>query len=552
MDDLPNELLLCVFRYLHPFDVLFSFAGLNERFQRLTDPFVSVIDCTGNTLSYQHFLFFFQKLAPKLGDRVRSLTLNGEYQIRLVYPHLRHLRQLRSLTVKTDWYVDETERCVQRVLSTSTSLNDLSLSDWFGLRIVSVVSPNSVTSLKFTNLTYSYLPEVGDGRGMGPMPAITHLSISTRSMPALIKFCRLMPNVENLTVSILSPVDWNSFDFFIVPRKLRKLQLECGYDRGCRDEVTFDMLHKILHRFRRYVHSLTLIIFNAESALSDYDHFLRLTNSFEHLNQFEYHLCTEYRPDARFPRVRQTPFPYYSTYTRPRPCSAYFPSHQCTSSYAAHANFDGELTHRELFSCTTLRVCADARLPTPPPTFTLPDETYFVNLRRIELRQFNMRLPLFIHPLLGEIIARSPNFRTLTILSDFAEELVAALRPIRSFHRVKHLEFDVNWERGHYYPAFFRDLSDIFPNLNSLQYPCTREWMRQHTSNLSSAIDQLQQYFSRLTRLTLRVESERDRRGTFFAECKRDLLERQRKNLLYHKVKKTFGVSRGYAFEIWL
>ncbi|CAF3868905.1 unnamed protein product, partial [Adineta steineri] len=56
MESLPDELLLIIFQYFNRFDLLDSFGNLNQRFQRILEPYLYEIDLIREDLSYQHFV----------------------------------------------------------------------------------------------------------------------------------------------------------------------------------------------------------------------------------------------------------------------------------------------------------------------------------------------------------------------------------------------------------------------------------------------------------------------------------------------------------------
>lgn len=61
--DFPDEVLCKIFKYLSPFDALYSFFDLNHRFNRLVLPFKNQIDLT--YLSYKQFMHYINIILPR-------------------------------------------------------------------------------------------------------------------------------------------------------------------------------------------------------------------------------------------------------------------------------------------------------------------------------------------------------------------------------------------------------------------------------------------------------------------------------------------------------
>jgi hypothetical protein len=129
MESLPDELFLLIFRYLHKFDLLYSFDNLNQRFQQIIEPYLYNIDLTqANSLPFQNFSLFLKHVLPSQGGVVRSLSLDRHQQVRLFYPHIRHVTNLQSFTLRSNnYHTDEFDECLTQVLSLKT-LTELSIS----------------------------------------------------------------------------------------------------------------------------------------------------------------------------------------------------------------------------------------------------------------------------------------------------------------------------------------------------------------------------------------------------------------------------------------
>lgn len=111
---------------------------------------------------------------------------------------------------------------------------------------------------------------------------VTHVSITLHSTDQLHKIFEIMPNLEELNLSLSELSDSYAVYYSKIPATLRKLHLEFeayrydGYPR-------LDTLKKFLDAFKGQVRLLSLIIINAEKEFYNFDKFESLTNNFEHL-----------------------------------------------------------------------------------------------------------------------------------------------------------------------------------------------------------------------------------------------------------------------------
>jgi len=79
MEQLPDELWLLMFTYLHQYDVLYSFNNLNRRFQKITKSFASIINLSD--LSYKLFSHFCREIVPIHGHHIHYLTIKDVHQL---------------------------------------------------------------------------------------------------------------------------------------------------------------------------------------------------------------------------------------------------------------------------------------------------------------------------------------------------------------------------------------------------------------------------------------------------------------------------------------
>jgi len=73
---LPDEILLELCRYLHPYDILYSFTNLNQRLTQTITDFSQQISLT-SILSYDRYLNLFQTILPTIWSNIHQLTIDN-------------------------------------------------------------------------------------------------------------------------------------------------------------------------------------------------------------------------------------------------------------------------------------------------------------------------------------------------------------------------------------------------------------------------------------------------------------------------------------------
>jgi hypothetical protein len=105
MEQLPNEIWLTVFGYLHTLDIFYAFGDLNLRFQHLTTSYTSLnIDIDLSRAPYKLYMWFIEHLLPVKKFNIRSLSIKKMYQMKLLKDNIIHLSLLKSL--KWKWLDD--------------------------------------------------------------------------------------------------------------------------------------------------------------------------------------------------------------------------------------------------------------------------------------------------------------------------------------------------------------------------------------------------------------------------------------------------------------
>ena len=104
LNDLPEELLLVIFRKLNNIDLLYSCLGISNRFDRILNDLVFTNDLRLVISSVDHVIYplsseiidrFCLEILPKIHEKIQSLTVESLYMEDVfraaVYPNLSSL-----------------------------------------------------------------------------------------------------------------------------------------------------------------------------------------------------------------------------------------------------------------------------------------------------------------------------------------------------------------------------------------------------------------------------------------------------------------------------
>ena len=320
LESLPNELLLRIFDYLHRFDLRYTFANLNRRFQEIIKPhLLNDLDLTHNNRpTYRLWKVFCRKVLPLHGQHVRSLKLAGHQQVLLFEPYVRQLVNLESLDIdnnekKGDFdHVWKLSQFLFEALSIP-SLRKLSITHPEGDVFKTIAS--FPTSHNLSTLTLIYLRGLHNIKEVPSMPNLRRFSVRIASIKVLVQLSTVMPNLEELSLSMLDFADFEHLHLLKVPLTLEKLHLELGCYHCC---TSFETTKLFLNAFRVQLRSLTFISVNAEEIFSNFNTFHSLVSNFSRLEIFEYHVRTKHHDDSTslFRNVEHLPDSSYSFFTR--------------------------------------------------------------------------------------------------------------------------------------------------------------------------------------------------------------------------------------------
>ena len=200
---LPDEILLEIFEYLLNGHVLYSFYGLNTRFNRCITGYFSRVSLTDVTFNQFHHLC--RSILPKIGSQIRSLSISNcrsvlqgkifsqyfSHQISIIFPNLEKL-------ILTCFAADE----LNAFLDTLTNLNNLNQIEIYDLltdqsdlfQHVVQTNNNHFNTIKFRT-SYSDLPT-------SPCLNVVNLTLSIQTLDKLSYLLSFIPNIRRLNVTI--------------------------------------------------------------------------------------------------------------------------------------------------------------------------------------------------------------------------------------------------------------------------------------------------------------------------------------------------------------
>ena len=98
-DNLPNELYLCIFDYLNPIDLIYSFFNLNCRFNQLLKTYSRFSSKTVNLIELNPRVFDYYCVQRPINDQIQSIILTDE-QLKLI--ELSPKTRLRQLNISIE------------------------------------------------------------------------------------------------------------------------------------------------------------------------------------------------------------------------------------------------------------------------------------------------------------------------------------------------------------------------------------------------------------------------------------------------------------------
>ncbi|CAF1342512.1 unnamed protein product [Adineta steineri] len=463
MESLPDELLLIIFQYFNRFDLLDSFGNLNQRFQRILEPYLYEIDLIREDLSYQHFVTFYKYIAPIQGHYLRVLKLSGEHQFHLFQSLIHLFINLESLTLKSIVFFGFQEYAqLENLLSQALQiqyLSTLSLSRLDAPETIASFASSNLTSLILLNehnFDYSHIQQ--------PISTIKYFSLNLRQFQSTTfsSVFKILPNLEEFKLSILNFYHKATNQHYRpnvqVPKTLNKLYLEFKHEEPLNGEI---LKKEFLDVFKDQIQSLTLIVYNAAV---EYSNLQNLLNDFTSLVTFQYDI-----------RSLDTTFTSSSTLdlnlNHINFCENYSSFNNCMILKALNLTFHDQST-------------------------LTPDEHYF----------------------LTAFLSSLPKLDTLTVFTDDTKAVIQQLKSLFSKKSSRKMtqfyieDLRQNDPKDHcprhppiYDTTLIYELSQLFPNLNILTFPCHTKFISEYPTTLTIFLKQLQNHLPKLTHFTLKL-----------------------------------------------
>ena len=241
------------------------------------------------------------------GQNIRSLKLVGKEQLQLCQAHIHWLTNLECLVIEEDEDHDVHQFSTEKeFLSEVLSISSLSQFSIFPAKQSSFRTIASHASHHLTTLTLIFNCDIPNFAGIPQMLSVKHLYINLWSIKSIIQLFKIIPNIEQLNLSILRFKKFKSFHLIEVPQTLEKLHLEIGGFAYDQYYPTFEFIEQFLNVFNNQIRLLSLIFIDALEQFSNYDKLQSLVKNFSRLEIFEYYIHTIHQSDlfSLFPNVK--------------------------------------------------------------------------------------------------------------------------------------------------------------------------------------------------------------------------------------------------------
>jgi hypothetical protein len=512
MEQLPNELWLFIYRYLHKIDILYSFTHLNYRFQQLIEPYQYQIDL--NDISLNSLKRFVHHVLPIYSDQIRSLSIQNIHQINFFNKNniLQLIKNLECLTFTIDYDNDSEviDSWLQK-FSYMQQLTELRINGSFDfLKTIDNINTFAPASLNNMTLLSSY--------GLQS----DHHSISSSNikslkihLPNLHGFFNLINNFSRLEELYLSVSDLNfstRIQNLTIPNSIVKFHLEFGRFKKPLLATDFERMKNFLFKFQNQLRSLVLIVTSSEQEFIDLNQLQLLEKSFLHLTSFEYLIHTTHHPSNNFYHMEKVPNDTYLVYTtKPhRPVSF---AHQLRNDF--NYEFLYHLQQEELFNVVSLTF--GPGIPLVPSRYL--DIPYKLsNLRYLSYHawSYSNELEFF-----SKLISLSPNLSFLEFNLIDPLDILDLLKYISySLTKIDHLKCRCSQL---FHLPFLTKLAQILPHLKHVDLEAAI--IDNHNQNdklqlLKETIVQIRHCFKDIIHLNLCVKIENNERQEMYEQLK--------------------------------
>ena len=532
MEALPDEIWLLVFVYLKKFDLFYAFGNLNQRFQRIIHPHFYEIDLTQAHISYRQFCYLRN---THILNHIRCLTLDAKSYLNLLHPYTQDFTNLNTLTILK---YDRDANLLEKFLLLP-SLIELSISsDQPSIELLHTIanlSTRNLTRLNFPKERHSRYKYAGtlSPPDLKPMLNVKCLTIGLISNKTLCKIFKIIPNIEELTFSLIKPTDLEKDEEkqeaeLDTPVTLKKLQIELRCDWS---EPSFESVIKLFQAFgKSNIRSLTLIVDIASHEYANYKMLHSLTSNFRRLEDFSYCIHTTIKPDVCFPNVTEISDPnswvrddisyLFHTWPKPIPHLIEVPPFKLLTQ---HNNDKQVITFEQILNCksfefdTAFSLEKDVSIDFHPidknrwrkiiDQKTSPDHSFVKN--------FNDLFKSCTYSVVSKTVSYSPNIHSVHLQRDITPPFIIYLKTVPFDKRLRqttdfHIDaFSADNKnetscRTDPSESYLDDLSEILPDIECLTIFVTNE--QNDINDVVSFLGKMKKLFHSLTHLQLTID----------------------------------------------
>lgn len=254
LEDLPNELLLFIFKHLSVIDLLCSFYRINRRFSSLIRTIKPLhVDFSSQSLSKTQFIHIINQLRSL---NIESIKISTRYYVDIIplfisYIPPSQLTHLRSLTL-----IDIDRNIIEKLVHNQLKLTSLSIESSLWRSIPRRFLPH------FSTLTHCHLPTLDLLNGCHLQ--IQNLILDHCTTDNLIQLNTLVPNLHSLTLKLNN---LTNIPFILnFPKNLISLKLVLR-------SVLFNEFERLIQMIE-YIENLSVSFSNTEHEVHCFDQYL--------------------------------------------------------------------------------------------------------------------------------------------------------------------------------------------------------------------------------------------------------------------------------------
>lgn len=196
LEDLPNELILCIFNHLSIIDILCAFSDLNHRFSNLIQTIKHLhIDFSTQPLRKSQFIFILNQLHLL---HITSIRISNRYYVDAIPLFITHISPAQLSYLESLLITDADRNTIVKVVHNYPKLKILSIESSLWRSMPRRFLPH------FSNLTYCHLPTLDLLNGCHLN--ITSLALDSCSSDNLSQLNSTVPNLRSLTLVLTNNI----------------------------------------------------------------------------------------------------------------------------------------------------------------------------------------------------------------------------------------------------------------------------------------------------------------------------------------------------------